>query len=110
MVKRKKKPSKTRKLRKVVNERHYLDLKKGELLQLQVWEDDNHKVVKYDLVYINPLIYAGDNGRVLAYDNNHDIHHKHYFGEFIEVDFVSYEDQLMKFEKEYEALKRKFKA
>ncbi|NOY72019.1 MAG: transcriptional regulator [Gammaproteobacteria bacterium] len=84
------------------------DLKRGELLQLQVWVDDNHKVVKYDLVYINPLIYAGDNGRVLAYDNNHDIHHKHYFGEFITVDFVSYEDQLKKFEKEYEALKAKF--
>ena len=109
MVKRKKNPKKTNRLLKVINERHYIDLKKGELLQLQVWEDDNHKVVKYDLVYINPLIYAGDNGRVLAYDNNHNIHHKHYFGEFIEVDFVSYEDQLMKFEKEYEALKRKFK-
>ncbi|HFD33406.1 MAG TPA: transcriptional regulator [Gammaproteobacteria bacterium] len=110
MVKRKKNIRKTNKLTKIINERHYIDLKKGELLQLQVWEDDNHNIVKYDLVYINPLIYAGDNGRVLAYDNNHDIHHKHYFGEFIEVDFVSYEDQLEKFEQEYEALKDKFKA
>ena len=55
-------------------------------------------------------VIMGVNGRVLAYDNNHDIHHKHYFSEFIEVDFVSYEDQLQKFEQEYEALKEKFKA
>jgi len=108
MVRRKGKKRKTSKLKKVINERHYIDLKKGELLQLQVWVDANQDVVKYDLVYINPLIYAGDNGRVLAYDNNHDIHHKHYFGKFIEVDFVNYEDQLYKFEKEFAVLKEKY--
>ncbi|MFK5985429.1 MAG: hypothetical protein QM479_08375, partial [Pseudomonadota bacterium] len=28
----------------------------------------------------NPMLHQGDNGRVFGYDNAHDYHHKHFFG------------------------------
>lgn len=38
------------------------------------------KMWRYSLVYINPAIYARDNGRVLGYDNAHGYPHRHLFG------------------------------
>ena len=38
------------------------------------------------MAYINHLIFSGENGRVLGYDNSHNFHHRHYFGETSEVD------------------------
>ena len=53
------------------------------------------------MAYINHSIYSGDNGRVLGYDNTHNFHHKHYFGEIIEIDnFVSFLKQVEDFEQE----------
>ena len=47
------------------------------------------------------IIFSGDNGRVLGYDNTHDLHHKHYFGEISEVSkFTTYQDLVDRFEKE----------
>lgn len=53
------------------------------------------------MAYINHLIFPRDNGRVLGYDNTHDTHHRHYFGQISEVvDFVSYQDLIDRFENE----------
>ncbi len=53
------------------------------------------------MAYINHSVFADDNGRVLGYDNTHDYHHKHYFGEIIPVDdFTTYQDILERFEQE----------
>jgi hypothetical protein len=53
------------------------------------------------MAYINPLIFSGDNGRVIGYDNTHHFHHRHYFGEMSEInDFSSYQELLYRFEKE----------
>ena len=47
------------------------------------------------------MLYQEDNGRVIGYDNAHDYHHKHLFGEIYPVeDFVSYEEIIERFEKE----------
>lgn len=34
-------------------------------------ESPSKKVISYALAYINPLIFSGDNGRVLGHDNSH---------------------------------------
>jgi len=55
------------------------------------------------MAYINPLLFSGDNGRVIGYDNTHDFHHRHYFGEISEIkDFSNYQELLDRFEKELE--------
>lgn len=53
------------------------------------------------MAYINHRLYQQDNGRVIGYDNAHNYHHRHYFGEVKPVDdFISYEDILERFENE----------
>ncbi len=47
------------------------------------------------------VIFSGDNGCVLGYDNAHNFHHKHYFGEISEVsDFSNYQNLVERFEQE----------
>jgi len=55
--------------------------------------------------YINHNIHAGDNGRVVGYDNAHDGHHRHYFGAVEPIEFVSFEDTEERFEQDWIALK-----
>jgi len=47
-------------------------------VRYEVWED-NGVVTRYNLAYINHLIFSGDNGRVIGYDNKHG-HHRHFKG------------------------------
>jgi len=91
-----------RKFKKVVSEQFPINAKRGGgILKIAAWEDENGEVVKYSLAYINHLIFAGDNGRVIGYDNTHNFHHRHYFAEISEVDdFVSYQDLVDRFEQE----------
>jgi len=90
------------KFKKVVSEQFPVNLKKGGgILKIEAWENEKGEIVKYSMAYINHLIFAGDNGRVLGYDNTHDFHHKHYFGEISEVvDFTTYQNLLDRFEQE----------
>ncbi len=90
------------KFKKVVSEQFPINAKRGGgILKIDVWENENGEVVKYSLAYINHLVFSGDNGRVIGYDNTHNFHHKHYFGEISEVDdFESYQDLVDRFEKE----------
>lgn len=87
---------------KVVSEQFPINPGKGGgILKIETWENDKGEVVKYSIAYINPLIFPDDNGRVLGYDNTHDFHHRHYFGQISEVhDFISYQDLIGRFEKE----------
>ena len=65
----------------------------GGILQYEVWgyqEKGKTIVTRYNLAYINPTIFAGDNGRVLGYDNAHGHHHRHYMGGIEPFDFESY--------------------
>ena len=68
--------------RKVVDDRLYLSKAKGGgVLRREIWVDEHGLVVRYNLAYINPLICAVDNGRVLGYDSAHGQHHRHFMGE-----------------------------
>jgi len=65
-------------LRKIVDERLYLSKRQGGgMLRREIWADRQDQVARYNLAYINPLIYADDNGRVLGYDSAHGQHHRH---------------------------------
>ncbi len=87
---------------KVVDESYTIPQKKGGgAIKIEAWQDSSGKVVKYSIAYINLSLCQGDNGRVIGYDNAHDYHHKHYFGEISLVDdFTSYEDLVKQFEQE----------
>ena len=90
------------KYQKVINEVYSIsESKGGGLVKVEAWRDHNGKIVKYSLSYINHLIFAGDNGRVLGYDNTHHYHHRHFMGEIMPVDdFKNYQDLVNRFEKE----------
>jgi len=90
------------KFKKVVSEQFPVNPKRGGgLIKIEAWENDKGEIVKYSMAYINHLIFPGDNGRVLGYDNTHHFHHKHYLGEISEVnDFTNYVDLVARFEQE----------
>ena len=70
------------------------------LYREEVWEDAAGKVVKYNLAFIHFGLCQQDHGRVVGYDNAHGRHERHFMGRAREVDFVSYEVMLRKFQKE----------
>ncbi len=96
------KRKKKTKFRKVVSEQFPISPERGGgIIKIEAWENEAGKVVKYSLAYINHMIFTGDNGRVLGYDNAHNFHHRHYLGELSEVDdFTGYQDLVERFEKE----------
>lgn len=80
----------------------------GVLKERVIRELPSKKVVSYALAYINPLIFSGDNGRVLGYDNSHGYSHRHYMGVITPEPFTSYESLYDRFEQEWQALAIKF--
>lgn len=74
------------------------------ILRRQVWIDNDGKIIRYSLAYINHYIFRGDNGRVLGYDNAHDYHHRHYMGNVEPVIFKNYDDIEMCFQREFEVI------
>ncbi len=90
---------------KVVDERYNLPKKHGGgIIKIEAWQATDNTVVKYNIAYINHRLYQGDNGRVIGYDNAHDVHHKHFFGSILPVnDFINYEDIVNRFENEIKA-------
>jgi hypothetical protein len=60
------------------------------ILREKVWVNAKNEVVKYNLAFLLPHVFAGDNGRVLGYDNAHGIHERHYQGSVEEVPFKDY--------------------
>lgn len=78
---------------KTVDERCVISRKKGDgQIRREVWTDQDGKVVRYNLAYINHAVHSGDNGRVVGYDNNHGAHHRHLMGEMKSVVFSSMEE------------------
>jgi len=93
--------SKKKYFTKVVDEKFIVPSQKGGgIIKFEAWEYEN-KIVKYNMLYINKEIFPSDNGRVIGYDNSHNFHHKHYFGEISEIeDFVSYQELVQRFKKD----------
>lgn len=93
--------------RKVVDEVHHISKKRGNgQLRREVWVDDDGKVTRYNLAYINHQLCTVDNGRVVGYDNQHGYHHRHYFGDVHPVEFVSFEEIEADFEADWLAFRR----
>lgn len=91
---------------KRVDETLYLSGKRrGAVLKEEVWYE-GAEVVKYSLAYINPRVCAVDDGRVLGYDNSHNYHHRHFMGQVEEIEFRSYGDLILRFQREVEELWR----
>lgn len=92
---------------KVVDEIHKIPDKRGNgVLRREVWVDDSTgEVTRYNLAYINHRLFAGDNGRVVGYDNAHHGHHRHCFGSIEAVDFSGFEDVEARFERDWTALR-----
>jgi hypothetical protein len=86
---------------KVIDEQFIVPYKQGSgIIKFEAWEYEN-QIVKYNMVYINKNIFSNDNGRVVGYDNSHNFHHKHYFGEITELDdFINYQDLVKRFRDE----------
>jgi hypothetical protein len=83
---------------KVIDELFIVPYEKGGgIIKFEAWEYEN-QIVKYNMVYINKSIFSHDNGRVMGYDNSHDFHHKHYFGQITELDdFTNYQELVQRF-------------
>ncbi len=57
------------KFEKVVSEQYPVNPKRGGgLIKIEAWKNEKGEIAKYSMAYINHLIYAGDNGRVLGYE------------------------------------------
>ena len=86
---------------KVIDEQFVVPYEKGGgIIKFEAWEHEN-KIVKYNMAYINKSIFPNDNGRVIGYGNSHDFHHKHSFGEIIELDdFTNYHELVGRFKNE----------
>ena len=93
--------SKKKTYTKVIDEQFVVSYEKGGgIIKFEAWEYEN-KIVKYNMAYINKSIFSNDNGRVIGYDNSHNFHHKHYFGQINELDdFVDYQDLVQRFKNE----------
>lgn len=91
---------------KLHDEAHKIPDKRGNgILRREIWVDRAGKVTRYNLAYINHRLHAGDNGRVVGYDNAHGYHHRHYFGVVEPVMFLSFEDIEAHFEQDWLGLK-----
>jgi hypothetical protein len=97
-------------LRKAVDERFYLSRAKGGgVLRREIWVDRRGRVVRYNLAYINHLIHAGDDGRVLGYDSAHGRHHRHYKGEVTTVGSESFVQIEARFQREWNQLAKEIR-
>ena len=74
------------------------------MLRREIWVDGSGGVFRYNLAYINHLIFAGDDGRVLSYDSAHGYHHRHYNGHVTTVRFESFEQIEARFQREWNRL------
>jgi len=73
----------------------------GVLKELVEQESPSGKLRRYALAYINAAIFAGDNGRVLGYDNAHDYPHRHFMGKITPERDCTWEEIRQKFEQEW---------
>jgi hypothetical protein len=51
------------------------------IVREEFWVNARGAVVRYNLAFLLPHLYKVDNGRVLAFDNAHGTHERHYTGE-----------------------------
>jgi hypothetical protein len=75
------------------------------IIREEVWQDADGRVAKYNLAFINHLLCASDNGRVLGYDNSHGSHHRHLRGTVQAFPYAGYDRLLERFLREVQILR-----
>lgn len=80
----------------------------GGILKEFVEQEPSGKLHRYALAYVNPAIFAGDNGRVLGYDNAHGYPHRHFMGKITPEPDLTWEQIREKFEREWRNIAMKF--
>ena len=94
---------------KIVDQSIMISRKRGDgTVRYEVWED-NGVVTRYNLAYINHLIFSGDNGRVIGYDNKHG-HHRHFKGAIGPVDNMSFVEIEERFKQEWTVVLEEYNA
>ena len=61
-------------------------------IRREVWVDGEGKVTRYDIAYLNPEMFAGDEGRVLGYEFMDGAFCGHLKGVTTEIDLDSFEE------------------
>ena len=90
---------------KIVDDTITIPKKRGNgTVKIQASVDEQGKLIRYSLTYINYRLCDIDNGRVLGYDNSHGYHHRHYMGKEEPIKFTSYEAITEQFDQEWRAL------
>ena len=79
------------------------------MLRREIWVDRRGRVVRYNLAYINHLIYAGDDGRVLGYDSAQGHHHRRCGGKVTTVRFEGFEQIEARFQREWSRLAKEIR-
>ena len=86
---------------KIVDETHEISKRRGNgKLRREIWVDADGKIVRFNLAFINHEIHRGDNGRVLGYDSQHGIWHRHHPGKVSPVEAASFDAVEAMFEAE----------
>jgi hypothetical protein len=66
-------------LRKAIDEISPVRCAAGRgLIREEVWTDEDGRVARYNLAFINHFLTRQDHGRVLGYGNSHGHHHRHF--------------------------------
>jgi hypothetical protein len=92
---------------KIVDETHEISRRRGNgKLRREIWVDVSGKVVRFNLAFINREIHRGDNGRVLGYDSQYGVWHRHHLGEVSPVEATSFDEIEASFEAEVGAYLR----
>jgi hypothetical protein len=91
--------------RKAYDETTRISRKRGNgILRREIWVDDQGRVTRYNLAYINHAIFPGDNGRVIGYDNAHGVHHRHVRGKQEPLPWTSFEEIEDAFQRDWLAI------
>lgn len=86
---------------KIVDETHEISRRRGNgKLRREIRVGADGKIVRFNLAFINREIHSGDNGRVLGYDSQHGVWHRHHLGEVSPVEETSFDEIEARFEAE----------
>ena len=78
------------------------------IVREEVWVNAKGEVVRYNLAFLLPHLFAGDHGRVLGFDNAHGVHERHYMGKATPVVFKDYPATAERFYREVGELRRSY--
>ncbi|MGQ0655757.1 MAG: toxin-antitoxin system TumE family protein [Betaproteobacteria bacterium] len=89
---------------KIVDETHLISRRRGNgKLRREIWVDGSGRVMRFNLAFINLDIHRGDNGRVLGYDSQHGVWHRHHLGETTPAGPATFDEIEARFEAEVQA-------